>query len=130
MEIRLLTREEADYRTFSIIHFYHYGVISSDVGLDFIEERIFLEKKIFFPPLEIPFLSVRLTRLGHNMCKNWARISGINLKNLQQLEDIYEADASGYMGKILMSHRRLKSEFTAGKSKKLLKHYDFDITME
>ena len=89
-----------------------------------------LEKKVVFAPLEIPFLSVRLTRLGHNLCKNWARLSGINLKNLQQLEDIYEGDASDEIGKVLMSHKRLKEEFNTGKSKKLLQHYEFDITLK
>jgi len=128
MEVRLLTNEETEYRTYSLIHFYQFGIIPSDVGHDFIDEGMLSESFIVFPPIDKSFRSVELTSLGLKRFRKWTKLLGMKLTDLAKLEDFYDTQRLEHSDKFFMSYTRLKSELMTDKSRKLFTHYQFNTS--
>jgi len=129
MELKIFSPQEALYRRNTLIYFYVFGVIGSEMAFDHIDNGWLLDKEIAVPPILSPFLTVSLTKQGGQRCKQWVKESGHDINNLPDLVDPYLLESNVGRGKFLMSETRLRQEFKDKRSQYLLKMYDFDAAL-
>ena len=127
MFIEILSPEEAAYRNSWLIYFDVFGVIDSDVALDFESQKVVKIRSATFPPLHQNFLTVSLTRQGDRRRKDWLKRSNQDMSSLKELVDPYLQKKNMLPGRYLMSKARVREEFKAGRTEQLLRMYDFDI---
>ena len=126
MELKIFSPQEAAYRRNTLIYFYVFGVIGSDTAFDHIDNGWLVDKEIIVPPIQLPFLTVSLTKQGTLRCKQWVKSSGHDINNLPDMVDPYLREDNISRGQFLMSETRLRQEFKDKRSQHLLKMYDFD----